>query len=105
MSNGNLILDESEVIDRFKKALDRGVLTPTKEVQANEVRYSIKGFSDNRMLDDAIERFEEILKQYDKDIKLYDSIGVSIDFCGRQDYQKLVDWLKELRDRRKEKWE
>ena len=96
MSNGNLILDEPEVIERFKKAVDRGVMKETREITA-----SIKGNIEDDKLNIAIMRFEIILEQYDRDIELYDSIGISIDFSDRKEYQQLVDWLKELRDRRK----
>ena len=84
MSNGKLILDEPEVIERFKKAVDRGVMKETREITA-----SIKGYADSDKLDEAIKYYQELAKER------YTNTGF---------YERVANWLKELRDRRKEEW-
>lgn len=84
MSNGNLILDEPEVIERFKKAVDCGVMKETREITA-----SIKGYADSDKLDEAIKHYEELSKER---------------YLYNPHNKDLYRWLKELRDRRKEEW-
>ena len=84
MSNGNLVLNEPEVIERFKKAVDRGVMKETREITA-----TIKGYADSDKLDEAIKHYEELSKER---------------YLYNQHNKDLYRWLKELRDRRKEEW-
>ena len=99
-----LITDESEIVERLKKAMNDNGISISQKIKAHEVRLSSRWNTEDDKLVMAIMRFEEILEQFDRDIELYDSIGISIDFSDRKEYQQLVDWLKELRDRRKEEW-